>query len=168
VLAVALAGCGGSTTETNVEAPGPKIEGALAAELADLSDELAGSLESGDSCAAAQTAARLRESVTQAINDGKVPEVYLEDLSGLSNELQEQVPDCVEPPPAPSDEDDDGDEGEKKKKDKGKDKDKDGDDGEEDDATDSTPTEPDPLPITVVTTETTETETTTTTTEEDR
>lgn len=173
MLAVVLAGCGGSKTETNVEAPGPRIEGALAAQLAHLSDELASSLDSGDSCAASQTAARLRDGVTQAINDGKVPEVYLEDLSGLANELQAQVPECVEPPP-PSAEDDDGEDGKKKKKGKGKDKDrdKDEDDGEEDEATESTPTEPDLLPITVVTTETTETESTptgtTTTTEEKR
>lgn len=157
-LAVALAGCGGNTTETNTEAPGPTIERAVAEQLADLSDELASSLESGDSCAASQTAARLRESVTQAINDRKVPEVYLEDLSGLTNELEAQVPPCVEPPP-PSDEDDNGDDKKKKKKDK----DKDGDDGEEDEATDSIPIEPDPIPTTVATTETTDTESTTST-----
>jgi hypothetical protein len=153
-IAVALAGCGGNRTETNVEAPGPKIERAVAEQLAGLSDELAGSLESGDSCAASQTAAQLRASVTQAINDGKVPEVYLEDLSGLTNELEAQVPECVEPPPPPSDEDDDGEDQEKKKKDKKKDGN--GDDGEDGEPTESIQTE-----------STTTTGTTTTTSSED-
>lgn len=153
-LAVALTGCGGNKTDTTAEAPGPRIERAVAEQLADLSDELASSLESGDSCAASQTAAQLRDSVTQAINDGKVPEVYLEDLSGLTNELEAQVPACVEPPP-PSDEDDDGDDKKKKKKEKDK-------DGDEDEA-ESIPTEPDPIPTTVATTEPTQTESTTTT-----
>lgn len=56
--------------------------------------------------------------MTQAINDRKVPEIYLEDLSGLTNELAVQVPECVEPPPPPSDEDEDGKDKKKKKKDK--------------------------------------------------
>ncbi len=159
-----------------MEAPGPRIERAVADQLAGLSDELAGSLETGDSCAASQTAARLRDSVTQAINDGKVPEVYLEDLSGLANELQAQVPECVAPPP-PSDEDDGDDEKKKKKKketedkdrDKGKDKEKDRDDSDEDES-ENIPTEPDLIPTE---TETTPTEprtptTTTTGSEEER
>ncbi len=154
-----------------MEAPGPRIERAVADQLAELSDELAGSLETGDSCAASQTAARLRDSVTQAINDGKVPEVYLEDLSGLANELQAQVPECVAPPPPPVEDEDDEKKKKKKKKqkedkDKGKDKEKDRDDGDEDE---NIPTEPDPIP-TVTETETTEPTATTTTTgsEEER
>lgn len=161
---VALAGCGGDKTETNAEAPGPRIERAVAEQLADLSDELASSLESDDSCAASETAAQLRASVTQAINDGKVPDIYLEDLSGLANELEHQVPACGEPPP-PDDEDDDGDDG-KKKKGKGKGKGK--DDGGEDEATDIIPTETIPIPTTVATTETEATTTAGTTAEEKR
>lgn len=173
VLAIAVAGCGGNGTETDAEAPGPRIERAVAEQLAGLSDELAGSLESGDSCAAAQTAAQLRDSVTQAIADRKVPRVYLEDLSGLANELQLQTPECVEPAP-PSDEDD----GKEKKKQKDEDKSKDKRDkkdkkdkgGEE---TVSIPTEPDTTTTVTATTETTQTEPTTTTgtttsSEEDR
>jgi hypothetical protein len=156
-----------------VEAPGPRIERAVADQLAELSDELAGSLETGDSCAASQTAARLRDSVTQAINDGKVPELYLEDLSGLANELQAQVPECVAAPPPPVEDDGDDEKKNKKKKkkedkDKGKDKEKDRDDGDEDE-TENIPTEPDLIP-TVPETETTEPTTTATTTgsEEER
>lgn len=54
--------------------------------------------------------------MTQAINDRKVPEIYLEDLSGLTNELAVQVPECAEPPPPPSDEEDGGEDKKKKKK----------------------------------------------------
>lgn len=98
---------------------GPRIERAIAAELADLSDEVARRLESGDPCGAAESAARLREGVTGAINESKVPEVYLEDLSGLANEIELQIPDCAESPSPSEDE-----EGRKKDKDK-KDKDED-------------------------------------------
>jgi hypothetical protein len=66
-----------------------------------MSDEVAEHLDGGDACAASESAARLRESVTAAINDGKVPEVYLEDLSGLVNEIEAQIPECAEPPPPP-------------------------------------------------------------------
>jgi hypothetical protein len=126
---VAVAGCGGSRTETNAEAPGPKIERATAERLADLSDGLAGHLESGNSCAASQTAARLRAGVTQAIADGKVPDAYLEDLSGLANELEFQTPKCVEPPP-PSDDDEDGKGKKKEKKKHEEDTSREDDDGE--------------------------------------
>jgi hypothetical protein len=66
-----------------------------------MSEEVAQHLDVGDSCAAAESAARLREGVTAAINDRKVPDVYLEDLSGLVNEIEAQIPECVEPPPPP-------------------------------------------------------------------
>jgi hypothetical protein len=107
VLAVALAGCGGDGEEPEVS--GPRIERPIATELAGLSDEVARQLESGDPCGARDSAARLREGVTAAINDGKVPEVYLEDLSGLANEIEAQIPECAppEPPPPPTDEGDD-------------------------------------------------------------
>jgi hypothetical protein len=72
-----------------------------------MSDEVAQQLDGGDPCAASESAVRLREAVTEAINDGKVPDVYLEDLSGLVNEIEDQIPECVEPAPPPPPEDDD-------------------------------------------------------------
>jgi hypothetical protein len=71
----------------------------VATELADLSDEVAHRLESGDPCGARDIAARLRESVTDAINEQQVPELYLEELSGVVNEIEAQIPGCE--PPAP-------------------------------------------------------------------
>lgn len=118
-LAIAIAGCGGSDNEARVA--GPKIEGAVANELAALSDEVADDLDGGDACAAKEAAARLRARVTQAINDGKVPQVYLEDLSGVVNEIEVQIPACA---PAAEDQkengDDDGEHGKGKKKGKHK------------------------------------------------
>ena len=109
-LAVALVGCGGDNQgETEAEAPAPRIERAVAEQLAKTSEEVAQHLDSGDACAASESAVRLRDGLTEAINDGKVPETYLEDLSGLVNEIEAQVPPCVEPapPPPPAEEEDD-------------------------------------------------------------
>lgn len=129
-----------------------------------MSDEVAQQLEDGDACAAAQTALRLRDTLTEAINGGKVPEVYLEDLSGVVNEIEAQIPRCVNPAPPPeSDEGEDEDRGKGKKKGKEKKKDKKGEDGPA--ATGTLTAETSTLPDTTTeTTDTTVTDTTTTTT----
>ena len=127
LAAVALAGCGGDDGQTETEVAGPRIERAVANELADLSDEVARQLDGGDDCAAAEAAGRLRAAVTEAINAGKVPEPYLEDLSGVANEIELEVPECIEPAPAPVEGDDDEEEGRGKGKAKGKDKHEDDD-----------------------------------------
>lgn len=103
--ALALAACGGGENgiEQNVN-PGPPIERGTAEQLAVRSDEVARLLEGGDNCAAMAEGARLRDELTAAIGRGVIPEVYLEDLSGLVNEIQAQIPPCeleaqVPPPP---------------------------------------------------------------------
>lgn len=111
--ALALAACGGEgggvEQQTN---PGPRIEQGVAERLAVRSDDIARLLESGDSCAAVMESARLRDELNAAINRGAIPEVYLEDLSGLVNEIQAQIPPCEErepqvpPPPKDGDGDD--------------------------------------------------------------
>ena len=166
--ALALAGCGGQEqAETEVE--GPRIERAIAHELAELSDEVADRLEGGDSCGAAQSAAQLRERLTAAINEGKVPEAYLEELSGATNELELAVPKCIDkvsPPPPDTgedDEDDDDDRGKKGKRKKKKDKKDDGDDT----TTESLPADTITIPEETTTEETATEETPTVTTTED-
>ena len=114
-----LAGCGGTKEEPEVQ--GPRIEGATANDLAAISEEIADRLDGGDRCGAAESAARLRDRVTAAINEGKVPTVYLEDLSGLANELTFELQECAErapppPPPAEDEDDEDDDKGHGKKK----------------------------------------------------
>jgi hypothetical protein len=114
--AVALAGCGGG--EKNVERrvdTTPRIQRALADQLASRSDNVASLLDSGDSCGAAAEAARLRAEVTASI--GAIPDLYVEDLSGLVNEIQAQIPPCQE---KPADDEDDGTKEHKKEKKKHK------------------------------------------------
>jgi hypothetical protein len=117
--ALALAACGGGNTVEERPNPGPVIERGTAEQLAVRSDEVARLLEAGDNCTAMAEGARLRDELNAAINRGVIPEVYLEDLSGIVNEIQARIPPCqrepqVPPPP------------QKRKKEKG--------DGEEDES----------------------------------
>jgi hypothetical protein len=95
--AMALAACGGEENKTEQRTDTwPTIERSLATSLAARSDAVANLLDRGDNCGAAAEAARLRDEVTASI--GAIPEVYVEDFSGLVNEIQAQIPPC-EPPP---------------------------------------------------------------------
>jgi hypothetical protein len=165
--ALALAGCGGQD-EREPEVAGPRIERATANELADLSDDVADRLEGGDPCGAAESAAQLRERLTAAINEGKVPEAYLEELSGAANELELGVPNCIDklPPPPPDTGEDDEDDNDDGKKHKRKKKEKDKDDGD-DTTTEPLPTDTTTIPEETTTEETTTEETPTVTTTED-
>ena len=122
---LALAACGGDKT-----ADQPKIERSLAQTLAVRSDNVAMLLDRGDQCGAKREAAGLRREVTEAINTRRVPDVYLEDLSGVVNEIEAQIV-CrqaqLPPPPGEDDAGDDG-KGEKKEKHKHKHKHEHGDD----------------------------------------
>jgi hypothetical protein len=99
--ALALTSCGGNDQQadrrTETAAPTPTIERAVAERLASRSDKVATLLDSGDACGAHDEAARLREDLTSAINDRAIPEPYLEDLSGLVNEISAQIPPCEQP-----------------------------------------------------------------------
>lgn len=116
--AIALAACGGEENETERRTETwPTIERSLATSLAARSDAVADLLDRGDNCGAAAEAARLRDEVTASI--GAIPQVYVEDFSGLVNEIQAQIPPC-EPPPEDDrkedEEEDDDDRGKGKKK----------------------------------------------------
>jgi hypothetical protein len=102
--ALALAACGGGDGEQAEQrqmAPGPRIDAAVAEPLAERSENVARLLDGGDPCAAADEAARLEQDVIAAINDGAIPEVYLEDLGNVAHELAAQVPPCKQPAPPP-------------------------------------------------------------------
>jgi hypothetical protein len=111
--AFALASCGGDEpraeprTETDTAAA-PTIKRAVAERLANRSDKVASLLDSGDACGAAQEASSLRADLTAAISENAIPELYLEDLSGLVNEIQAQIPPC-QPPPTDTGDGGDGD-----------------------------------------------------------
>ena len=94
--ALALASCGGDGKEVEQRTDTwPTIKRSLADRLADRSDAVASRLESGDNCGAAEEAARLRAEVTASI--GSIPELYVEDFSGLVNEIRAQIPACEQP-----------------------------------------------------------------------
>jgi hypothetical protein len=101
--ALLLAGCGGGNgeTETSADAAGPAIPSAVALDLAERSEAVAQRLDTGDTCGAGQEAAALRQAVTDAINAKQIPKEYLEELSGVANELELDVPLCQKPPPPP-------------------------------------------------------------------
>lgn len=125
--AVALAGCGGDGEQVERRTDTtPRIERAVADRLAARSDKVATLLESGDSCRAAEEAAGLRAELNASL--AQIPELYLEDLSGLVNEIQAQIPPCEQPSGEGDDADDDGGKTEHEKKQKRKKK-KHGNDG---------------------------------------
>jgi hypothetical protein len=110
--ALALAGCGGGEQQVERRTDTtPRIQRAIADRLAARSDSVASMLESGNPCGASAEAARLRAELNASV--GSIPDVYLEDLSGLVNEIKAQIPPCHERP-ADRDDDDRG----KHKKDK--------------------------------------------------
>jgi hypothetical protein len=114
--AVALGGCGGGEQQVERRTDTtPRIQRGLADQLASRSDNVARLLASGDSCAAAAEAARLRAELTASI--GAIPDLYVEDLSGLVNEIQAQIPPCLE---KPADEKDDSGKKQHKKRKKHK------------------------------------------------
>ena len=94
--ALALGSCGGEGKAVEQRTDTwPTIDQSLANRLAARSDTVAARLDSGDACGAAEEAARLRAEVTASI--GSIPEVYVEDFSGLVNEIQAQIPPCEQP-----------------------------------------------------------------------
>jgi len=116
LLLLALAGCGGGGGDA-APPPGPALERATADQLAATSDAIADALDNGDVCGAAGLADQLNDQVIEAINAGRVPQAFQEDLQARANELVNTV-NC-----APSTvEEDDGDDEKKPKKDKKKEK----------------------------------------------
>jgi hypothetical protein len=128
-VALALAGCGGDGGRGSAEprVQGPRIEGSLADSLAARSDEVARRLENGDPCGARAEADALRNDLIAAVNEQRLPQAYLEDLTAAVNELAEGIPCQPPPPPPPPPPPGDGDDD----RGKGKGKGKDGEDGDD-------------------------------------
>ena len=88
-LAIVLAACGGgSSTPAGQTAALPR---AVADDLAAKSDEIAAALASGDQCGAAHHADELKDEVEAAIDDGRVPGAYRDELERTATELQNDV-----------------------------------------------------------------------------
>jgi hypothetical protein len=115
VAALCLAGCG-SGTERRV-APQPKLPAPVASALASRSDEVAQALAGGDHCRALTLAQQLQRETIAAINGGRVPGAFQEQLGSTVADLASRIR-CV---PAPIPRDDDRHKGKHEKKHKGDD-----------------------------------------------
>ena len=87
-LAIALAGCGGSTGTSAQE---PALPRAVANDLAAKSDQIAAALDSGDRCGAAELADRLKDAVDAAVSGGQVPTAFQDELEQTATDLQNEV-----------------------------------------------------------------------------
>jgi hypothetical protein len=87
-MAIALAGCGGSTRTSAQE---PALPRAVANDLAAKSDQIAAALDSGDLCGAAGLADRLKDAVEAAVSGGQVPPAFLDELEQTATDLQNEV-----------------------------------------------------------------------------
>jgi hypothetical protein len=113
--ALCLAGCG-SGSERRV-APQPKLPAPVASALASRSDEVAQALAGGDHCRALTLAQQLQDETIAAVNGGRVPGAFQEQLSSTVGDLVSRIQ-CV---PVAKPRDNGKHEGKHKKKHKGDD-----------------------------------------------
>ena len=90
--ALCLAGCG-SGSEHRV-APQPKLPEPIASALASRSDEIAHALAGGDQCRALSLAQHLQRETISAINAGRVPGAFQEQLGSTVGDLLSRIQ-CV-------------------------------------------------------------------------
>lgn len=102
-VAALAAGCGGG--ETREQRTLLPRETAL--RLAAQSDLVARQLRAGDACGARRSAQRLRSSVVRAVNGGRVPTAYREQLLRASNDLVARISCVAVSPPTVTTEDED-------------------------------------------------------------
>lgn len=91
-VALCLAGCG-SGSEHRV-APQPKLPAPVASALASRSDEVAQALAGGDHCRALSLARQLQQETIAAINSGRVPGAFQEQLASTVGDLVSRIQ-CV-------------------------------------------------------------------------
>jgi hypothetical protein len=90
-LALAVAGCGGSSNST----ARPELPHAIAVDLAGRADAIADALDAGDECTAAQLADQLKHAVESALAGGQVPSAFRAELERNAADLQNEV-NCTE------------------------------------------------------------------------
>jgi hypothetical protein len=88
-VALALAGCGGSSNQTVQRQA--ELPQALASDLADRSDAVADALDAGDECKAAHLADELKNAVEAALASGDVPTEFEAELERNATDLQNDV-----------------------------------------------------------------------------
>ena len=114
--ALLLAGCG-SGSEQRAVPPQPRLPQPEAAALASSSDGVAQALRAGDPCRALTLAQQLQQQTVTAINAGRVPSAFQEQLGSTVADLVSRIH-CV---PAPNEHDNGKHNGEKKNKHEGND-----------------------------------------------
>jgi hypothetical protein len=90
--ALCLAGCGGGSQHR--AAPQPKLPRPVAAVLASHSDAVARALTAGDSCRALSFAEQLQRETIAAINAGRIPSAFQEQLGSTVGDLVSRIQ-CV-------------------------------------------------------------------------
>lgn len=84
--------CGGAEGAAPAQ---PKLPRSLAESLAERSEAVAARLDAGDSCGAAEEAASLEEAALAAIESGRVPTAFEDELAASVAELTDGIP-CEE------------------------------------------------------------------------
>ncbi len=101
LVALALAGCGGSTRRAAPPAP-PHIPRALARSLAAQASAVAQSLAAGDGCGAQVQANQLRGEVVLLVSEHRIPMRYRGTLTAAVEDLPDRITCNPAPPPAPA------------------------------------------------------------------
>ncbi len=101
LVALALAGCGGSPRRAAPQAP-PHIPRALARSLAAQASAVAQSLAAGDGCGAQVQANQLRGEVVLLVSEHRIPMRYRGTLTAAVADLPDRITCNPAPPPAPA------------------------------------------------------------------
>jgi hypothetical protein len=88
-LALALAGCGGSSNQRAQSEP--QLPRAIAEDLASRSEAIADALDAGDTCKAAELADGLKDAVEATLAGGHVPSAFRRELERNADDLQNEV-----------------------------------------------------------------------------
>ena len=88
-----LAGCGGGSERR--AAPQPSLRQPLATALASRSDEVARALTAGDACRARSLALQLKRETIAAINAGRIPGAFQEQLGSTVGDIVSRIQ-CVQ------------------------------------------------------------------------
>jgi hypothetical protein len=91
-VALCLAGCGSGSNQRVAQQP--KLPAPVASALASRSDEVAQALAGGDHCRALSLAQQLQQETIAAINAGRVPRAFQEQLGSTVGDLLSRIQ-CV-------------------------------------------------------------------------
>jgi hypothetical protein len=91
--ALVVAGCGGSSAHHAKQPSPPKIPADVAQQLAGDADAVAAT----PGCVARDAALKLQTDVIDAIQGGRIPQRYSEQLLSAANQVVVRIPECLPP-----------------------------------------------------------------------